>query len=162
MSGADRAAVLKPKSPMDRRLARLEQMRVWEYAPGSFDRDIQRLGHIEAAMAQAAEIAVNADTPTLRLRAITVVLACIDSGHRIDKEAFQDRTYPVLQRVELSEMISSLPKPAEEEAIAPVTDDEKARSESISLLRAAIALLSQHGVKRPGLVLLRRGNGSGG
>lgn len=156
-------AVLKPRNQFDRRLARLEQQRVWEYVGKTVMDDVAAIERAVELAGEAYRLSTealpNGEAPslTMRLRAMSVCREFMEFAHKVRKETFHDRTIPALARIEVSEAMSALPVPDDEANAGPViSDEDKARRESIQLLRGAIALLDRGGAERPGLVLLKR------
>lgn len=160
---SDKVQVVKPRTAFDRRLARIEQQRVWEFVGKTVLQDAEAIVKCEEYAIEAYRLSTSplpdgsAPTLTMRLRAMSVCRDFMETAHRIRKETFQDRTIPTLARVEGVDVLNALPAPDDELNAGPViTDEEKARRESIALMRSAIALLERGGAERPGLVLLRR------
>jgi hypothetical protein len=109
----------RPKSTLDKQLARLEAQRIWEEAPRAVARETARLAEID-------RIAAAPDaSPSLKLK-------CIELGHRIDRETFLDRTVPTLQRVAFSGTINPM---APQTATGP-TEMRAALAELVQELRA--------------------------
>jgi hypothetical protein len=158
----DAPQVLKPKGQFDRRLARLEQQRVWEYVGKTVLDDMEAIARAAENAREAYALAETLDedgnplSMTLKLKCRAMALDFERFAHQVRKETFQDRTIPTLARIDGVEALNFLPAPADE-ALGPViTDEEKSRQTAISLLRATIAMLETRGVDRPGLILLRR------
>lgn len=146
--------VLKPRSHMDRTMARLEHMKVWENVTGAVDRQLARIARLEQIAKDEKA------TRSTRIRADV-------AAARIDRETFLDRTLPVVKHVDHTAVMAMLPMAADESTQSPVTDEEKARAEAIALLRGLIAQLTSAAAPvsngaRPGLVLLREGDRAAG
>ena len=108
-------STLTPHSNLDRRLARLEQQAVWEHAGKCVRDDIEEIERMLGLAEQALAIGQSPEaTPTIQLRALTVARECRESAHRIRKETIIDRTIPVLERIDVRQLLAGLPGTAEE------------------------------------------------
>lgn len=152
---APETAVIKTRSKFDRQLARIEQQVIWELSPQAPRDNMADAAQMRSLAFEAMELRDLCDTPFQKLRAISVAKDCLEAACRVRTGTVIDRTYPALQRVEVAEAWANLPAAESDDTMPAITDEEKSRHESIALMRSAIALLSQHGVDRPGLVLLR-------
>lgn len=121
MSGAS-VQVLKPKSQADRKLARLEEIKVWNYVSQSVADDIEAIGSL-VRMAEEAYAMSNLPgmTDAFRLRAMQVSADMLGKAHTIRKETIHDRTIPVLKSVEVIEAMRALP--GEEDSQAKQGDE---------------------------------------
>lgn len=161
-NGGDAVAVITPKNPFDRRLARLEQQRVWEYVGQSVLDDIEAIKWAKACAVEASELAESSGPDgkpipfSLKLRCKSLALDFARFVHQVNKETFQDRTIPALVRAQVEDVVRSLPAPDDEQLGPIVTDEQRQRAEVLEHLRSAMDLLRASGVERPGLVILPR------
>lgn len=124
--GKNDVQVIKPKTAFDRRLARLEQQRIWEYVGKTVLDDAEAIRRAEELALEAYALSTAplpdgaAPSLTMRLRAMSVCKDFMEFAHRVRKETFQDRTIPTLQRVQVTEAIGAL----------PMADDERETMES--------------------------------
>lgn len=96
----------------------------------------------------------NNQTLTMRLRASTCAREWEEFAQRIRKETIQDRTIPVLSRVDAVAAIMQLPHAEEPTEGVVVSKEDEQKAELVQLLRGILAKLTADG-KKPGLVLLR-------
>jgi hypothetical protein len=142
--------VVKPRSRFDRQLAIIALQRLFDGLPGSITRCYQ----LQADARRINSLVEKGALPVSKARAL---LAGIDTQFRILKETVLDRTVPVLARVDVQALMALLPRPESDDAVVEqVSDEQRAKQESVALLHAAIARLSAAGSERPGLVLIRR------
>ena len=149
--------VLRPKSPMDRRLARLEQMRVWEYVSQSVVDDADAIDFLKRLAEEAYGLSNEPGaTQTFRVRAMQASADFIDKAHKIRKETFHDRTIPTLQRIDVSEAMQRLP--GEDEAQPRQGDELAAFREQLGRDIASLCRARMVGVVQP---VLPSENGDG-
>ena len=144
---------LRPKSRFDRTLATIARQRVWEFIPNAIK--------LEASIVnQAIEIAMDPNCPRpTKIRALNL-------AHKVLKESFEDRCLPTVHRVGALEAIAALPLRDGESESNPITDEDKARAEVVTLLKDVLTELrasstQQVATTRPGLVLLRGDRAAG-
>lgn len=119
------ALVLTPRSSFDRRLARLEQQRIFEHTPAAVDLEIQ--------IAREVWAMANEEKASQKQR-----LEALKFLHTVLKDTFLDRTIPVISRLEFGELVQRLPVSIEEASEEAKGDPEaKARAEFLALISEA-------------------------
>lgn len=112
---------------MDRTLARLAQMRIWEALPGAVTRAFQ-------IQARAEQIR----TSELTVAEKRAQLAALDLQFKVLKETILDRTVPTLQRIDMQTLMASVPMASAEvdaeRAADPLAAERRAMREALRAL----------------------------
>ncbi len=152
--------VIKPRSKFDRQMARIEQMRVWEYVSKSIADDVQGIDFLLRLAEEAYGLSnISGTTPAQQLRAMQACADFIIKAHQIRKETFHDRTIPTLARVDVTDAIRRLP--GEDEDVKQ--GDELAQfRQKLGQDLAALCHARIVGVVQPILPAVENGDGTDG
>lgn len=131
---------LKPRTAMDRQLARIEQQIVWERASQSVRENVDVADRLSDLAKDALAIGeAQTATPTLKLRAIAVARDCLVSASDIRIRTIIDRTIPALQRSEVMAALQNLPPSSDEiDSNKKPIDPEEQKAKVLSALRDAV------------------------